>query len=114
MTDSTINAIEANIKQARSIIECGAALERLFANKDFKAVMLSGYMEKEAIRLVHLKADLNMQTPDKQQSVLTQIDAIGAVSSYFNNVRHQAMLAAKAIDADEATIEELRMGGADE
>lgn len=85
-----------------------AALERLRNNRDFKEIISKGYMKDEAVRLVHLKAAPQMCTPELQASIIKQIDAIGALDSFFNNMRHQALLAAKAIEADEETLEELR------
>lgn len=111
MSNDTIQAIEENIKQARKIVEVGDALERLKNNRDFKRVMIEGYFEQEAIRLVHLKSDQNVQTPDLQKSILTQIDAIGAVSQYFNTVLHKAAIARKAIASDEEAREEILAEG---
>lgn len=107
MNPTAVEEIELNIKQAQKIVDAGTSLERLMLNRDFKKVFIEGYLEQEAIRLVHLKSDESMQTPAKQESVIKQIDAIGAVSSYLNTVRWKAAQAVKAIDADEQTREEL-------
>jgi CHAT domain-containing protein len=107
MNNSTIQAIEENIREARKIVELGNALERLMSNRDFKQVVKEGYFEQEAIRLVHLKADPSFQSADMQKSIVTQIDAIGAVTQYFNTVLHRAGQAEKAIEADEEARDEL-------
>ena len=102
-----IKEIDLNIKQAQNFVDLGKSLERLRSNRDFKAVILDGYLEKEAIRLVHLKSDPNMQTSERQESIVKQIDAIGALNQYFTTVLQQANLASRAIAADEETREEL-------
>lgn len=107
MTQDTVQAIEKNIQEAKAILEVGKALERLKTNRDFREVVLKGYFEREAIRLVHLKADPLFQTPEKQQSILRDIDAIGALSGYFNSVRILADIAEKAVEAGEAERDEL-------
>lgn len=107
MSNATIQAIEENIKQARKFVEAGEALERLKGNRDFKKVLLEGYFEKEAIRLVHLKSDQNFQSPEMQKSIIGQIDAIGALSQYFSTVLHKAAIARKAITSDEEAREEI-------
>lgn len=107
MSNGTIQAIEENIRQAKKIADFGDAVERLKSNRDFKRVILEGYFEQEAIRLVHLKADPNMQSPDNQKSILTQMDAIGALSQYFNTALFKAGMARKAIAADEETRDEI-------
>lgn len=102
-----IKEIELNIEQARTLVEFGNAMERLRNNRDFKLVIGEGYFEKEAIRLVHLKADPAMQTPANQESILKQMDAVGSLNQYFHLVFHRASMAEKAIVADEETCAEL-------
>lgn len=109
----TIQEIELNIKEAKKLVDVGAALERLRNSSDFKEVIVKGYFEQEAIRLVHLKADKNMQTPEKQASIVAQMDAIGALSEYFHVVQMRAGMAAKAIEADTETRDELLAGEAE-
>lgn len=107
MSTETIQAIEHNIKNAKGIIEFGNALERLRGNKDFKRVILEGYFEQEAIRLVHLKSDPNMQSPVLQQSIVKDVDAIGSLSQYFNVVMFKTAQALKSIGADEEARDEI-------
>lgn len=107
MSNQQIQEIEMSIAQSKKMIDLGSALERLRANKDFKKVIQEGYFEKEAIRLVHLKADPSMQTPERQASIIRDMDAIGTLDQYFGSVFHQARLAAKAIEADEEALTEL-------
>jgi hypothetical protein len=107
MSNDTVQEIERNIKQAKSLVEYGDALERLKSNKDFKKIILEGFFEKEAIRLVHLKADRNMQNVDVQKSIITQMDAVGTLHQYFNTILVQANQASKSIAADEEARDEL-------
>ena len=107
MSTETISAIERNIEKAKAVLDFSAALERLRNNRDFKKVVLEGYFEQEAIRLVHLKSDPNMQAPAIKQSIESQIDAIGQLSQFFSTVLQKAAMAGRQIEADQATIEEL-------
>jgi hypothetical protein len=107
MLKTRVEEIELNIQQAKSIVELGSSLERLRNNRDFKKVIIDGFFEKEAIRLVHLKSDYNMQDDESQKSIVAQMDAIGTLSQYFSKVRHEGMLAQKAIESDEETRDEL-------
>lgn len=107
MSTATIEQIENSIKEAKAIVEFGNSLERLRTNSDFKKVFLTGYFEKEAVRLVHLKADPRMQSPDSQKSILSQIDAIGSVSQFMTTALQMAHLASKQIESDEATRDEM-------
>ncbi len=107
MANDSSAAIEKNIREARKAVEFGNALERLKANKDFKKVFTEGYFEQEAVRLVHLKADPAMQSVDSQKSIVSQMDAIGAVRQYLDTGLRIAALAARQISADEETLEEI-------
>lgn len=107
MSNNTVQAIEENIRQAKLIVGTGDSLERLRQNRDFKAVILDGYFKQEAIRLVHLKADPAMQSPDMQKSIVAQMDAIGSLNQYFTAVYQQASIARKAIASDEETRDEI-------
>ena len=107
-----IQEIELSMKRGQNLVDQGNALERLRSNKDFKKVVLDSYFEQEAIRLVHLKADSNMQTADKQASIIKQIDAIGAVTQYFQTLSQLASMARKALAADEEMRDELLAEGA--
>lgn len=111
MTNDTIQQIEANISSAKEIVEFDKALQRLEANRDFRLVIRDGYLKAEAIRLVHVKADPAMQTPERQAAVMAQIDAIGNLLQYFRTVGQQARLAAKAVESDEAERDELLAEG---
>lgn len=107
MIKTQIEEIELNIQQAKTIVANGVALERLRNNRDFKKVIIEGYFEKEAIRLVHMKSDFNSQSAESQQDIDNDMIAIGRLSKYFNEVFRRADLASKAIESDEETREEL-------
>lgn len=114
MSQDQIAEIELNIAEAKKFVAEGNSLERLLSNRDFKKIVLEGYFEKEAVRLVHLKADANSQDPDVQASILSQIDAIGNLTHYLRAVGHRANMAEKAILADEESLDELRGEGVEE
>lgn len=106
--EGVINALEQGIKKAQTAKELGAALERLSKNADFKSVILTGYMRDEAVRLVHLKGDISFQSPEKQASILKQIDGIASLKQYFNVVELTADNAQGMIDEAEEHLVQLR------
>ncbi len=109
--DKDIQALEQSIQQANVLIELGMAMDRLRANRDFKKVIAEGYFEKEAIRLVHLKANVAMQDSAAQNFILSQMDAIGILNQYFQTLDNRAHLALKSLESDESTLSEiLEMG----
>lgn len=101
MSLSHIEQLDAAIRSNKKNVERGKAMARLLSNKDFKEVILVGYFEQEAIRLVHLRSDPNMQTAEKQESIIKQMDAIAALSEYLRVQEHLCEQAAKQLEADE-------------
>tara|TARA_R110002096_G_scaffold272377_1_gene466011 strand:- start:210 stop:560 length:351 start_codon:yes stop_codon:yes gene_type:complete len=106
MESPDIEEFELTIAEARKHTDLADALERLGKNKDFKSLILTGYLEEEAVRLVALKAVPQMLGDDMQKKILTSIDGIGALTQYFsmiNNVGAQAQIAIE--DANEAIVD---------
>jgi hypothetical protein len=111
MSSQILQDIETSIQGAQQGINLGASLERLVLNRDFKQVILTGYLEKEAIRLVHLKADPSMQSTEQQRSILTQLDSIGHLQQYLLGIRDNVGMALKALEATEIVRDELLTEG---
>lgn len=111
MSATELQQLEASIKQSDELIELGNCLERLRNNRDFKKIIIEGYFEQEAVRLVHLKADNNMQSVESQKSIVAQMDAIGNLSQYFATLQFKAGMAHKAKASDEEMRDELLAEG---
>ena len=107
MSQDAVAEIEKNIKLAKERVDLGDSLERLRNNRDFKKVIQEGFFCDEAVRLVQLKADPAFQTAERQESIVKQIDAIGAQNQYFQMIYQMAHLARKAIESDQETLEEV-------
>ncbi len=99
--------LDRHIKDSQTLIAVGQAVERLKESKDFRAIISVGYFEKEAIRLVHLKADPNMQTPERQSNILSAMDAIGNLAHYLDGLLREAEIAKKQLQSAEEYREEL-------
>ncbi len=107
MNKTQIQLLELNIQRAQEIVDMGNALERLENNRDFKKVIGEGYFNREAVRLVHLKGDSNMQSDEMNQSILKQMDGIGALNQYFRTLKHSASVAMRAIESDNEMRDEI-------
>ena len=111
MSSIELEYLEQNIKQSQKIVDLGDTLERLRNNRDFKKIILEGYFEKEAVRLVHLRSDPNMQSNESRLAIDKQIDAIGTLHQYFQTITTMASMAQRGLVADEATRDELLAEG---
>lgn len=108
MSQNDIEEIEVSMADAKKMVALSRSLERLLSNRDFKKVFREEYMEKEAVRLVHLKADPNMQDEESQKSIEQQMDAIGSLAQYIYRVQQLGSIAQKEIEYSEQTLDELR------
>lgn len=104
MTQSYIDQLDAAIEINKQARDVGKAIERLYANADFKRVILEGYLEQEAIRLVHLRADVNAQKPEVQAAILREIDGIAYLDSFLRT----SMTLARRADDEITSNEEAR------
>lgn len=105
--EEQIENIEISIEQAKKAIDSMNSLLKLTKNKDFKKVINEGYFEKEASRLVLLKADPSMQSPEDQRLIENSIIAIGFLRQYFSAVIQMGRMAERTLASDESTREEL-------
>ena len=107
MSDTELQQLERNIKHAQKTVDLGDALDRLRNNRDFKKVIGEAYFNEEAVRLVHLMSDANMQSPEIQHSIHKQMIAIGVFHDFLNTLATRADMARRSVAADEATRDEL-------
>lgn len=111
MSSTELQQLELSIKHSQKTVDLGDALERLRNNRDFKKVIGEAYFTEEAVRLVHLMSDSNMQSPELQQSIHKQMIAIGVFHEFLNNLAIRAGMARRSIAADEATRDEILAEG---
>lgn len=107
MNTNLIQGIDQDIAGHRITVEHGAVLQRLQMSREFKQVVTDGYLNKEAVRLVRLKAHPSMQSPENQRVVTAQIDAIGCFYQYLSKIHEDAEQAKKSMDSAEQTREEI-------
>lgn len=81
------------------------SLSRLFKNKDFISLILEGYLQDEAVRLVHLKASAEAASPESQFKILRDLDSIGALKEYFRKIDLEGQHAIQNIANAEAEIQ---------
>lgn len=105
---NAVAEIEVSMQQAKQTIAMADALERLHHNADFKQIILEGYFKDEAVRLVHIKGDPNLQDPVKQASIVRDMDAIASLRLFFGTIYQRADWARSAMDAGQEALDEIR------
>ena len=102
-----LEAIDLQIEDAKKKVARKDAMRRLQQNADFKELIEKGFLEQHAIRQVLLKAHPGMQAENVQKMLDQQIIAIGGFKQFLVNVIAEGHNAEAALQADEATREEL-------
>lgn len=102
-----LEQIELSIDDAKHEIEQRDKLKRLVKNTDFKELIDTGYFEKEAIRLVHLKSDRNVQSEEEQDYIEKSINAIGFFRQYLRIIIAKGNAAERALAVHEEAREEI-------
>ena len=107
MSKNDLELIELSIEEAQKNINKFEALKRLRTNKDFKDIIEIGFLESEAVRAVHAKADPALQSPEAQQAVSNMIIAVGYFTRYLNYIMAEGENSVRAIDEHRKTRDEI-------
>lgn len=102
-----IAALQRQIAGNKQGLALAKALINLKNNADFRTLITEGYLQNEAVRLVHLKSDPSMAEPHLQAGILRDIDGIGSLAEYFRVVAKSGEQAERSIADAEAQILEI-------
>jgi hypothetical protein len=109
MSEHDIHEVEVSMQHAKKAIEMREDLQKLTSNPTFEKVLLKGYFEEEASRLVLLKAEPSMEDDKQQKQIMLGIDGIGALRQYFRTIMQLGSMAEKSlIDNEEMHAELLK------
>ena len=98
----TVEELHQRRKELKEFSARAEALTRLQNNADFKLVITDGYMEDEAIRLVHLLGDARFNSDDKKaayrEDFQERMIGIARLSEYFRSVFQMSSQAQRELD----------------
>lgn len=103
---SQIQEVELSIEQAQALINRGEKALKLAENKDFKELVLDGYLVNEASRLARLSADFTLD-PQVRSEVMLMVQAIGCFHTYMRTIVQQGEMAKRDLAAHQQTLSEL-------
>lgn len=102
---SNVEQIELTIEHAREMVKRRDMAMKLTSNREFKALVLEGYMKDESVRMTHLLADPNMQ--QHRNAIVESLSAIGQFKQYMSQIVTMGDMAERELaDAEEALEEE--------
>ena len=111
--EQDIQTIELNIESAKATVERMKVFHRLVDNKDFQAIIETGYFEDEAVRLVGALSSPAMADEFSQAEMQKDMVGVGRLRQYFFAIVQQGRAAEGAIAADERELELMRAEGLD-
>lgn len=112
MTEVTIAQLEEQRDHNKRIAEQGEAHDRLMKNRDFRKIILEGFMVEQAARYVQESADPAL-TDRQRADALGIAQASGHLKRYLQIQRLIQDQAADRVVACDAAIEEMRQEGAE-
>jgi aromatic ring-opening dioxygenase catalytic subunit (LigB family) len=93
-----IETIELSMDQAKEHIEMGEALARLHDNKDFKKVVMDGWMNDEVIRLSRLIASPAAAAEEVQTAIAQGLRSTSEFHQFMLFIGRQANMAKSSIE----------------
>lgn len=106
-----LETLELSINEAKDAVELANSLDRLHGNADFKRLITTGYFINHAADMVAMRAKPAMQSEMLQRVSLETINAIGHLREFFSITAAKGAAAARCIEGDEATREEILAEG---
>ena len=98
----TVEELHQRREELKEFSAKAEALTRLQNNADFKLVITDGYMEDEAIRLVHLLGDARFNSDDKKaayrEDFQERMIGIARLSEYFRSIFQLSSQAQRELD----------------
>ena len=98
----TVEELHQRREELKKFNAKAEALTRLQNNADFKLVITDGYMEDEAIRLVHLLGDARFNSDDKKtvyrEDFQERMIGIARLSEYFRSIFQLSGQAQRELD----------------
>ena len=101
--------IRMSMEQAVATVERGEALLRMFANEDFKDLILEGFLREEPARIANASTSPMHQAYQGEQDAdtLASIKATGFLYNYLQQISRNAEMASQAIKADKEALSEI-------
>lgn len=105
-----IEVIEISAAEAKAKVDRHAKLEKLFSNREFKSLIVEGYLKDEIVRLGLISANPNMNDALRENTA-EKIRAISHFDQFLRQIVTEGLLAQQELGDFEAELEELRANG---
>ena len=106
-TEDQYREIQISMEEAQHSINLQDALQRLHTHADFQQIVLSGYFEVQAINLVSMVGQHQMQSAEHQTAIKNDMLAISGLKEYFRMLNVQGNRARQAIKDSQEALHEM-------
>lgn len=103
---SDIETIELSIEEAKKIVAKRDMALKLAGNREFKKLVLEGYLKDEAARLVGISADASVK--EHWGDIHSAINGISHFQQYMRTIKQMGDIAERELAEQVDTLEELR------
>lgn len=107
MSETTIAQLEIRREELKAFADTAEAHDRLCRNKDFKKIILDGFMVSDCSRYVQESGD-PLLSAENRADALALAQAAGHLKRYLQIQRTMALRAASDIQAIDEAIQEMR------
>jgi len=107
MSQQQIEMVELSLEMATKAVATRDAILRLSKNRDFKKIIMDGFLYDDAARLAHLSSDAII-SDEVRASVMRDLNGCGALKRYLFTQTTKGNQAEDAISVDRDTLDELR------
>ena len=104
---SELESLQAQLKNMESAISLADSLEKLAKNRDFKKVIIEGFMTNSAAKSVRTSANYRA-TPELRESALASAQAAGALEQWMETISQMGIHAKTRIEEVKQGIVEVR------
>jgi len=112
MSEVTIAQLEIRREELKKISDLSESHDRLMRNKDFKRIILEGFMVEDCARYAQESADPMLNT-EQRADALSLAQAAGHLKRYLQISRAMCNKAVSDITSIDQAIEEMRAEGAE-
>ena len=100
-----INQIEQSIDHAKARVDKAKSVLALFDNANFQEIVVKGYFEKEAIRMVARYGD-GTASPEELQELQKDMHAVGAFRRFLSMIVQDGRQAEADVRQNQDTLQE--------
>lgn len=104
---SDLNELEVGLEQAKAMAAQKQSVLKLESNREYKKIILDGFLEKEPARLALICADPRLSEEDREM-VMLQLKSISCFHQYLQAIVMQGSVAEAAIVDYEEELDEVR------